>query len=246
MNQRAFLHPLLILAALAGSGTPALAQNKGGSGSSSGLITIDQAKAEAGGITAGDAPGFPVTISQPGSYRLMGNLTVADPTVTAIRITHPDVTLDLNGFTVKGPNLCTGYAGTLTCSVDGMAGTRGHGIDVAIDGALFGAHVQVGNGTVAGFAGNGIVGGSVPPMPYRPVDVHRVRVHSNGFHGVTNAASVTESSISRNRSFGLAFVARAVGNTVIGNRVTGIGNSHGRFNHVASNGLNFDAYTLLD
>jgi hypothetical protein len=246
MNQRAFLHPLLILAALAGSGTPALAQNKGGSGSSSGVITIDQAKAEAGGITAGDAPGFPVTLSQPGSYRLMSHLTVADMAVTAIRITHPDVTLDLNGFTVRGPNVCSVNAGWLTCTSDAVSGTRGYGIDVAIDGALYGGHVHVGNGTVAGFAGSGIAGGSAPPMAYRPVDVHRVRVHSNGYHGVTNAASVTESSISRNRGTGLSFVARAVGNTVMANRDAGIRQSHGRHNHVVSNGINLDGYVLLD
>lgn len=42
-------------------------------------------------MTAGDAPGFPVTLSQPGSYRLMSNLTVTDPNTYAITITVPNV-----------------------------------------------------------------------------------------------------------------------------------------------------------
>ena len=38
-----------------------------------GVIEINQARAKAGGVTPGDTPLFPVTISQPGSYRLTGN-----------------------------------------------------------------------------------------------------------------------------------------------------------------------------
>ena len=34
-----------------------------------GVILIDQTKALAGNVTPGDTPGFPVTISLPGSYR---------------------------------------------------------------------------------------------------------------------------------------------------------------------------------
>ncbi len=37
-----------------------------------GQIAITQARAMAGGVTPGDAPGFPVTITQPGSYVLSG------------------------------------------------------------------------------------------------------------------------------------------------------------------------------
>jgi hypothetical protein len=38
-----------------------------------GVILIDQNKALAGNVTPGDTPGFPVIISQPGSYRLDSN-----------------------------------------------------------------------------------------------------------------------------------------------------------------------------
>src|SRR5882762_4507455 len=72
-----------------------------------GVVLIDQNRALAGNVTPGDAPGFPVTISQPGSYRLSGNLTVPDINTTAIQITADFVTLDLNGFSIVGQNVCT-------------------------------------------------------------------------------------------------------------------------------------------
>ena len=51
-----------------------------------GVIEINQARALAGGVTPGDAAGFPVTITASGSYRLTGNLTV-DENTTAISVT---------------------------------------------------------------------------------------------------------------------------------------------------------------
>ena len=45
-----------------------------------GVIEINQARALAGGVTAGDSAGFPVTLSASGSYRLTGNLTVPSST----------------------------------------------------------------------------------------------------------------------------------------------------------------------
>jgi len=47
-----------------------------------GVILIDQNHALSGNITPGDAPGFPVTISQPGSYRLSGDLLIPDANTT--------------------------------------------------------------------------------------------------------------------------------------------------------------------
>jgi hypothetical protein len=63
-----------------------------------GVVLINQSQALAGNITPGDAPGFPVTISQSGSYRLTGNLIIPDANTTAIQITAENVTLDLNGL----------------------------------------------------------------------------------------------------------------------------------------------------
>jgi hypothetical protein len=102
--QRGSTLPLAVAILLASAATPAAAVD--------GVIEINQAAALAGGITPGDTPGFPVTLSQPGSYRLTGNLdTTGLPNaqdVTVIRVTASDVSIDLNGFAIVGPVTCTG------------------------------------------------------------------------------------------------------------------------------------------
>jgi len=113
---------------------------------SDGVIEINQAKALAGGVTPGDDPGFPVTLSQEGSYRLTGNLSVAGPS-SAIVITMWNLSLDLGGFTVSGPNVCTGYPTTGCTNTGGDAGIRAEGGS---------HHVRVENGVVRSFNGRGV------------------------------------------------------------------------------------------
>jgi hypothetical protein len=223
----------LIVAGLIGlAALTAQAQSKGGGSTPGpGVISIDQAKAEAGSVTAGDAPGFPVTISQPGSYRLMSNLSVSDPVLSGVQITSPNVTLDLNGFVIQGPINCTGQGSSLTCTSDGMGSNRGHGILVDMPNAT-GTTVTAHDGAVTGFAGHGVTGGG----GYRSVGVHRLRISGNGWSGASNVATLTESLVTRNRVQGAAFVSRAVGNYFSMNREFGITNSHGRFNVSESNG----------
>jgi hypothetical protein len=72
-----------------------------------GTKLISQNSALLGNVTPADAPGFPVTISMPGSYVLSSNLTV-DAFTTAIEIAASHVTLDLNGFAILGPVDCSG------------------------------------------------------------------------------------------------------------------------------------------
>ena len=50
----------------------------------------------------------PLVITKPGSYRLVSNLTVSSPIATAILVVTPNVTIDLNGFTISGPGKDTG------------------------------------------------------------------------------------------------------------------------------------------
>lgn len=84
--------------------------------------------------------GFPYTINQPGSYRLSSNLTVPDQNTNAINITADNVTLDLNGFSIIGPVVCTGAPPT--CSP-----ANASGIGVNASGRT---NVTVMNGTVRG------------------------------------------------------------------------------------------------
>jgi len=98
-----------------------------------GAIEINQAKAEAGGVTPGDAPGFPVDLNLSGRYVLTSDLNV--PALKdGIHIAAQDVTLDLNGFTVKG-----------------SGGTSTSGITVVEK-----RNVEVRNGTVRDFPSRGV------------------------------------------------------------------------------------------
>lgn len=74
-----------------------------------GTVLIDQTRALAGSVTPGDSPGFPVTISRPGSYRLSSNLDVP-ANAAGIVLFASGVTIDLNGFQIKGSGVGTGIA----------------------------------------------------------------------------------------------------------------------------------------
>lgn len=89
-----------------------------------GVVLIDQNRALAGSLTVGDAPGFPVTISQPGSYQLSGNLNVPDG-VSGIEITANHVTLNLNGFTIAGSPHTEGAAAIKILSQENVAIANG-------------------------------------------------------------------------------------------------------------------------
>src|SRR5262245_13742910 len=115
-----------------------------------GRIEINQARALAGGVTAADTPGFPVTLGAGGSYVPTSGLVVADPNLDAIEFTADGVTVDLNGFELQGPITCSGSGSTLTCG----AGT-GRGVD-----GQSRARETVMNGRVRGFGGGGVILGS--------------------------------------------------------------------------------------
>jgi hypothetical protein len=92
------------------------------------VILITQAKAQAGNVTPGDAPGFPVWITQPGSYRLDTNLT-GTVNQSAIEVRAPDVTIDLNGFRIDGAGVA--YNGILGRPVASEAGAEEGEADAA-------------------------------------------------------------------------------------------------------------------
>src|SRR5215472_14139869 len=62
---------------------------------------------------------FPIMICQSGSYRLSGNLTISDANADGIDINSDNVTLDLNGFSILGPVVCSGSPLTCNPSVPG-------------------------------------------------------------------------------------------------------------------------------
>jgi hypothetical protein len=181
-----------------------------------GQILINQAKAMAGGVTPGDAPGFPVTISQPGSYKLVGNLTVPNENTTAVEITGNDVTLDLNGFAIMGPTVCP-YSGGGACA------PLGTGVGVLAEAIVnpnrF-ANGAIQNGTIRGMGSRGIlVGGATPGTR-----IDRIRAVSNGSDGISaSIALVTNSLALNNGDDGISGeVVNVQGSVAQGNRGYGL------------------------
>jgi hypothetical protein len=157
-----------------------------------GVVLIDQSHALAGNVTPGDTPGFPVTISQPGSYRLTGDLIVPDANTTAIKITADHVTIDMNGFSIIGPTVCTSSPATCPPIAQGIGIQADNG--PTVDGPR---GIRVFNGTVRGMGSTGIFitgAGSI---------IERVTADSNGGGGFLIAGSVFESTATRNGTFGI-------------------------------------------
>jgi hypothetical protein len=138
-----------------------------------GVVLIDQNKAMAGGVTPGDAPGFPVTISLSGSYRLASNLVVPNENTTAITITADNVSLDLNGFMIQGPTVCNAVAHT--CAPTGT----GDGIDFRNRFAI-----TIVNGSIKGMGHDGLNGEVTTFLQGRVARVERVSAISNGGAGI--------------------------------------------------------------
>jgi hypothetical protein len=161
------------------------------------VVTIDQTKALAGGVTPGDAPGFPVTISQPGSYWLTGNLRVPRHSYGAIQVTTAGgVALDRGGFVVRG----TGCSGTLCRVISADA----HGIT--------GNYLRVRDGRIETFSGWGLVSGGS--------DMERLHVTGNGSGGISGSgwSRVLDAHVTHNQGIGLSLLAGiARGNFIASN-----------------------------
>jgi hypothetical protein len=119
---------------------------------SDGAVEINQAKALAGGVTASDTPGFPVTIDAQGSYVLTGNLTVLAHGVNAIHVTSSEVSIDLSGFVITGPGDCSGSGTSLSCLPVGS----GSGIWTFLPGGGASPRVSVRRGEIRGFGVYGV------------------------------------------------------------------------------------------
>ncbi len=125
-----------------------------------GIYTINQACVSFG-CFSGDSSGYPITITQPGSYKLTSNLVTTFVNTNVIRITSSNVTIDLNGFAIIGPRTCTGFglgtapsASILTCTNAGMTSD-------GISGPNSVDSIVIKNGTIKGFdSGIAILGGA--------------------------------------------------------------------------------------
>jgi hypothetical protein len=156
-----------------------------------GVIEINQARALQGGVTFGDGAGFPITLSVSGSYRLTGELIVPSTGTTAISVTADRVSIDLNGFSISGPNSCTGG-----CPVTSCTATSGGS---AISGNV--RDLSIRNGTIRGMGGAGILSG------FGSGRVQGVTLEHNGAGGIaagTSTMTVTDSRASSNHGIGIS------------------------------------------
>lgn len=175
-----------------------------------GVVLIDQNRAMAGNVTPGDAPGFPITITVTGSYRLSGNLTIPDRVTTGIHITADNVTIDLNGFSINGPTVCT--ANPTNCGGSG-GGVGIHSGDFNI-GTIHARGIKVYNGTVRGMGFHGV------RLMGDASLVDSVRAINNGGPGIVmGGGSVYNSFATMNGGSGI--IAGQVYNSVAEQNATG-------------------------
>ena len=170
-----------------------------------GVVIITQAQA--------NTKGFPVIINQPGSYQLASNLTVPDENTDAIKIAADNVTLNLNGFSILGPNTCSRQNLAVQCN------KNGNGVGVRSDPDPFNYPfsrngLTIINGAIRGMGGSAIIGGD-------NLHVENLTINSNGGDGISQTISygnaiITRNTISVNRGDGIAapFGGSITNNTV--------------------------------
>lgn len=244
------MRQLLVAAALIATGASAHAQ-----------ATIDQNKALAGNVTPGDSAGFPITISQPGSYVLKGNLTVPFG-FSGIVINADNVTLDLNGFTISGPGNCTRVEATKVVSCSNLSNntygvmTTGNAITIrrgSVQG--FGVGIDLTLGQQSGMAGGGVLedllvtkngyGVNAGSGYMSPVRLNGVSATLNAAFGISVGSGFIQNSQSNNngdQGFHLAPRTLLMDSTAMGNRSIGVTGGKLRGVFLDSNTTNRDAF----
>ena len=184
-----------------------------------GALEINQDCATVG-CFAGDTAGYPVSISQPGSYVLTADL-LDSGSANAIEIFASPVDIDLNGHTIDGGNSCTGSPVT-TCTALGS----GRGFNVTTSGR---AVVRIHNGTVRGFGGGGIVIFSADDGTV----LEHLTLTENAYgalivgYSTTSTTRVRDSQAVRNQNDGITIangssLIQAENNTIVGNGSVGL------------------------
>ena len=200
-----------------------------------GQVLITQARAMAGGVTAGDTAGFPVTISEPGSYKLGSDLVVPDGNTTAILITTSHVTIDLNGFAILGPADCSGG---FPCSGAGNGSGSGIATGPSVTPQF---NITIRNGTIQGMGGVGV------GLEGDSHLVEQLHVRSNGDNGIDIGASadaglsiVQNNMVQRNGRNGIRIGGGTVRHNVVttnaSNGIATFGTASLLYNTVTRNG----------
>ncbi len=142
-----------------------------------GVIEINQACA-ATGCFSGDSANFPVSTQAWKSYVLTSDLLVPDANTTAVTLGEGS-TLDLSGFSIRGPASCSGTPASCT-------GT-GSGVGVAASSG----RSAVRNGSIVGLGNVGITSAGA-------LHAERLLVSGNGSDGIrTNYGTGADTGVIR-------------------------------------------------
>ena len=117
---------------------------------SDGQIEINHAVAMAGGVNGDlglDPPGYPVTITQSGSYRITSFMSVPNANTDGIVVTALRVAIDFGGFELRGPNQVAVAGGSCTALGSGV-------------GVRSSQSVHLHDGRIAGMGSGGVIAGS--------------------------------------------------------------------------------------
>ncbi|MBK7951166.1 MAG: right-handed parallel beta-helix repeat-containing protein [Deltaproteobacteria bacterium] len=180
---------------------------------SDGVLEINQTCATQTGCFAGDTAGLPVTIngSAGRSYRLTSDLVVPTENTDGIQISTDTIRIDLAGFEIRGPVVCSGTP--LTCVPS--TGT-GSGVEANV-ATLSGISVR--NGSIRGMGSFGVFLGI-------QAEVTELRVSSNRQYGIyaSVGSTVSGSKANLNGTVGIyaEFGSVVSGNTAHHNGVSGI------------------------
>jgi hypothetical protein len=176
-----------------------------------GQVLINQSTVMAAG-------GFPYVISQPGSYKLSGNLNVTATNTDAININSDDVALDLNGFRISGPANC----------LQAFCGA-GFGIGISTgshSNFLLWNNITVKNGSIRGFAfgielsGAGLVSdlnttnNGVGIVIEGPFVISRCTAIRNDYGIFANFAILLSSTASSNFLYGVSATGSSISDTI--------------------------------
>jgi hypothetical protein len=145
-----------------------------------GKTLINQARALAGGVTSGDTAGFPITISQPGSYLFVGSLIAPNDNVNIIEITTSGgVIIDMNNFFIFGGGTCTVHLTEFYATSCTNTGT-GNGI-YSVQ-----SNIAIYNGAILGM---GTLGINIDPATGSGYNIGKVAVGFCGGGGIALALS---------------------------------------------------------
>lgn len=163
-----------------------------------GVVEIDQACALSG-CFVGDLPGFPVQITQDGSYQLTGNLDVSDGGLTVITVaSFATVDVDLNGFVVRGAYACS-------ATPPNCPALAGHGVRLGAGGRM-----TLHGGTIDNIGGTGVL-----LETSSTATIERVTVSQTGGRGIDALGHVTvrESAVHSTQADGIHALSAKVFDT---------------------------------